>query len=94
MEGGNVLFEEALELGLVEITETLPGDVDDVPVLVVALFSEGVDLGVVVVVGDGNLPLEDANVGEGGVVDRDSRVVGKTLVSREVVEVVGTYQTG
>ena len=89
----NLLGIEYLELFLVLITEGVFSDGRDVDGLVVALVGDGVDLGVVACDGDrdGDVPEENADGSEGGVVDGYPGVMGEALVAGEVVKIIGMH---
>ena len=87
----SLLGIEYLELFLVLITEGVFSDGHDVDGLVVALA--GVDLGVAACDGDrdGDVPEENADGSEGGVVDGYPGVMGEALVAGEVVKIIGMH---
>lgn len=89
----SALFIEGFELCLVEIAEAFFGDSDDIPVPVSALTGDGVDFGVVACRGDwdGDVPVEDTDGSEDGVVNKCTRVVGEALIAGNIIEVVGAH---
>ena len=82
-------MEETLHLALIRLTHSGRTNSNFVPVLVIALFGESVDVGE-----GGQVVQVDAEAGEGVGVDGTAGVVGEALVKGAVVVPVGAHGEG